>query len=491
MISDSYISRDLSDLEKFVRELSPLLIKGDVVALNGQIGSGKTTLAKLLINNLTQTPIEDIISPTFTLCQTYNRDALEIVHYDFYRIESEVELLEIDLHESLKDKICIIEWANKFSDLLPKDRIEILIECANTERVYNITPLGRFKEAIININKMENFLCNLDIKFTELKKLPGDASNRKYFRVIRPDDTMILMDATQENDIRGKTGLSNGVDDFIVIGEYLDSIDVRVPKLIARNKIDNMILEEDLGEYCYTDILTKDNYRKLYSPAIKTLIHISDIKHPKNISKDSNPHYLQDFDLDIYLNEAEIFIDYYWPFINGKICSADEKQEFILIMAGVHSNLTDDKTLMLRDFHSPNLMFLENESGFKKCAVIDFQDALFGHPLYDLVSLTNDARYTINEDHEKYLIELYKKDFSFNNFQFDNFSFMQQYQILGVQRSIKILGIFARIAILESNQNYLVHMPRVINYIKRIMHSGSIPELTKWLNRNFKETFNV
>ena len=63
---------------------------------------------------------------------------------------------------------------------------------------------------------------------------------------------------------------------------------------------------------------------------------------------------------------------------------------------------------MLRDFHSPNLLFLENEKGYKKCAVIDFQDALLGHPLYDLVSLANDARLTINEDHEKYLIELYK-----------------------------------------------------------------------------------
>ena len=92
---------------------------------------------------------------------------------------------------------------------------------------------------------------------------------------------------------------------------------------------------------------------------------------------------------------------------------------------------------------------------------------------------------------KKYLIGLYKKDFPFNNFQFDSLSFMQQYHILGVQRSIKILGIFARLAILETNQNYLVHMPRVICYIKRIMQSGSIQALACWLNQNFKETFNV
>ena len=244
-------------------------------------------------------------------------------------------------------------------------------------------------------------------------------------------------------------------------------------KLIVRNRIDNILLEEDLGEYSYADMLTKENYQKLYNPAIKTLIHITSINHPKNISTKSNPHYLKEFDLNIYLNEAEIFIDYYWPFIHGKQCNADKKQEFTHVMGEVYSNLTDDKTLMLRDFHSPNLLFLENEDGFRKCAVIDFQDALFGHPLYDLVSLTNDARITIDEHQEKYLIDLYKKDFPFNNFQFDSLSFMQQYHILGVQRSIKILGIFARLAILEANQNYLVHMPRIICYIKRIMQSGS------------------
>ena len=491
MIHSKYISRNLSDLEKLAKELVPLLNEGGVMTLNGQIGAGKTTLAKLIIQELTQTPLEDIVSPTFNLYHTYNRDNLEIAHYDFYRIESEIELLEIDLNESLTDKICIIEWADKFRDLLPKDRIEIFIKCKKNERVYRINPLGKFREVVSNRAKIENYLGGLDINFTELQRLPGDASKRNYYRVMSPDNTMILMDATQESNIKSKTGLSNGIDDFIKIQKYLDSIDVRVPKLIVRNGIDNILLEEDLGGYSYADMLTKENYQKLYNPAIKTLIHISNINHPKNISTDSNPHYLKEFDLDVYLNEAEIFIDYYWPFIHGKQCNADKKQEFTNVMGEVYSNLTDDKTLMLRDFHSPNLLFLENENGFRKCAVIDFQDALFGHPLYDLVSLTNDARISIDEHQEKYLIDLYKKDFPFNNFQFDSLSFIEQYHILGVQRSIKILGIFARLAILETNQNYLVHMPRVICYIKRIMQSGSIQTLACWLNQNFKETFDV
>ena len=357
MIHSKYISQNLSDLEKLSKELAPLLNEGGVVTLNGQIGAGKTTLAKLIIQQLTQTPLEDIVSPTFNLYHTYNKDNLEIAHYDFYRIESEMELHEIDLNESFTDKICIIEWADKFRDFLPKDRIEIFIKCTKNERVYRINPLGKFREVVSNRAKIENFLGGLDINFTELQRLPGDASKRNYYRVMSSDNTMIVMDATQKSDIKNKTGLTNGIDDFIKIQEYLNSIDVRVPKLIVRNKIDNIILEEDLGEYSYTDMLTKENYQKLYNPAIKTLIHISNINHPKNISTKSNPHYLKEFDLNIYLNEAEIFIDYYWPFIHGKQCNADKKQEFTHIMEEVYSNLTNDKTLMLRDFHSPNLLF--------------------------------------------------------------------------------------------------------------------------------------
>ncbi len=491
MIKDRYIFKNLSDLESFVISLSSVLGKGDVITLNGQIGAGKTTFAKFLISNLTQTPIEEISSPTFNLYQTYEGETLDVLHYDFYRIDSELELAEIDLDESYTDKICIIEWANKYPNILPKDRIEISIECKDQERYYKINPLGKCREAIDSLNKVEDFLDEHDIKFKEIKKLPGDASKRGYFRVSNSNKNLIVMDVTQENDANGKTLMTGGIDDFITICEYLDSINVRVPKLIARNKINTLLLEEDLGECSYTGMVAKLDFRELYEPAIETLIHISNIKHPKNISTGPNPHYMRDFDLNIYLKEAGTFIDYYWPFVNGTFCGEDERQEFIEILSNLYSNLSDDKTLMLRDFHSPNLLFLQNEKGLKKCAIIDFQDALLGHPLYDLVSLSNDARLTIDEGHEQYLIDLYKSSFCFNDFEFDKLSFMEQYQILGVQRSIKILGIFARLAIIDSNHNYIVHMPRVITYIKRILESGNLPELKYWLNKNFKEVFNV
>ena len=108
MIHSKYISRKLSDLEKLAKELVPFsLNEGGVKTLNGQIGAGKTTLAKLIIQEITQTSVEDIVSPKHSIYTNPLWDN-EIAHYDFYRIESEIEL-EIDLNESLTDKICIIE----------------------------------------------------------------------------------------------------------------------------------------------------------------------------------------------------------------------------------------------------------------------------------------------------------------------------------------------------------------------------------------------
>ena len=155
------------------------------------------------------------------------------------------------------------------------------------------------------------------------------------------------------------------------------------------------------------------------------------------------------------------------------------------------SDLSPDRTLILRDYHSPNLHYLENEKGHRKCALIDFQDALLGHPLYDLVSLAQDARVTISEVKEKYIIDAFKQKFLFKNFQFGNSSFNEQYQILATQRSLKILGIFARLSLLEGKNNYIIHMPRIINYIRRSMNCSLLDNLTKWLKVNFKDTFDV
>jgi aminoglycoside/choline kinase family phosphotransferase len=114
-----------------------------------------------------------------------------------------------------------------------------------------------------------------------------------------------------------------------------------------------------------------------------------------------------------------------------------------------------------------------------------------GHPLYDLVSLAQDARFTISEDQERYIVDTFEDKFLFNDFQLSKSSFNEQYKILAIQRSLKILGIFARLSLLEGKNNYIIHMPRVVDYIRRSMDCSLLHNLTHWLKINFKDIFDV
>lgn len=479
----------LNELAAFVRYLAPILEKGTLLALNGEIGSGKTTLSKYLINYLTSTRIEEISSPTFNLHQTYSNQDLIISHYDFYRIDTPHELEELDISDSIKNNVTIIEWANKFPSVLPKDHIEIQIINKSDKRDYKIFFHGKYEKVILAHKNRLNFLSNSGLNIRKITNMKGDASKRKYFRVYDGVKNFVLMDASEE--IRKKTKTTKSIKDFIIIDKYLDNIGLRVPKIYGYDIKNQLILEEDLGLTTYNELYLKLNFEKLITPAIESLLILVHSNYTNINDLNGNAIEPNKFDKKIFIHEAKLFIDYYWPYARSSICPEEKKYEFLSIIEKMFSDLSPDRTLILRDYHSPNLHYLENEKGHRKCALIDFQDALLGHPLYDLVSLAQDARVTISEVKEKYIIDAFKQKFLFKNFQFGNSSFNEQYQILATQRSLKILGIFARLSLLEGKNNYIIHMPRIINYIRRSMNCSLLDNLTKWLKVNFKDTFDV
>ncbi|MDG2187302.1 MAG: tRNA (adenosine(37)-N6)-threonylcarbamoyltransferase complex ATPase subunit type 1 TsaE [Hyphomicrobiales bacterium] len=491
MIKNKYKIHNIKELEELAKTISSNLEKGDIIALIGEIGSGKTTLSKFLINQLTSIEINQINSPTFNLYQSYNKNNVLVNHYDFYRIEKYQDLDEIDLEDSYKNGITIIEWADKYINALTQDYIEIHLTEKLSYREYKITPKGKLRKRIKNINSLDNFLKKTNLKINKLEDIYGDASKRKYCRLHLEDKTLILMDSSQEKKKINPTKLSTSISDYIHICKYLEKINIRVPELFYTDIKREYLIEEDFGDLKYSHIISKENFKELYQPAIDTLLHISEIHHPNNLEVNGKTYDIPEYDKKIYLNEVEIFIKFYWPFIKGTICTSAIEKEFMDIWNELLIKISSDKSLVLRDFHSPNLMLLKDEENHKKCGVIDFQDALLGHPIYDLVSLCQDARITISEEEETFLIETYKSKFNFNNYQFDRSNFIDHYCILGTQRSMKILGIFARLSILDSRNDYLVHMPRVINYIKRNMQNSNLSDLSKWLDLNFKEEFYV
>ena len=491
MIREKYKITDIRELKDLARSISKILVKGDVVALIGEIGSGKTTFSKRLINELTSIQVNEISSPTFNLYSIYNKNGVQVNHYDFYRVEDSEDLSEIDLAESYESGITIIEWADKYINVLKNDYIEVHIREKRYHREYQVIGRGNFIQRIKNANSLEYFLEQTNLKINWQENIQGDASKRKYNRLYTEDTTLILMDSSQEKKTANPTKLSTSINDYIHICKYLEKINIRVPKLFYTDTENEYLIEEDFGDLQYSRIVSERNFIELYQPAINTLLHITEIDHPHDLEVGDMTYKIPEYDDMTYLNEIEIFIKFYWPYKKGVICSQSTQNEFMDIFSELLGKLTSDKSLVLRDFHSPNLMFLDTEKNHRKCGVIDFQDALIGHPIYDLVSLSQDARVTITEEQENFLIEQYKDGVNYNNYNFDKSTIMDQYCILGVQRSLKILGIFARLSIIDNRNDYIIHMPRVIHYIRRNIKNSNLSDLSNWLKLNFKEEFYV
>ena len=136
------------DTEKLAKRLVKLSKKDNaVICLNGDLGSGKTTFTRYFIRNFFKSlEIKEIPSPTFTLLQVYEHEGHTINHYDFYRLKNSSELFELNFGEAVTDDVCLIEWADKFEDLLPNDRIEINFQIkSKASRSAQISLRGKFK----------------------------------------------------------------------------------------------------------------------------------------------------------------------------------------------------------------------------------------------------------------------------------------------------------------------------------------------------------
>ena len=140
---------------------------------------------------------------------------------------------------------------------------------------------------------------------------------------------------------------------------------------------------------------------------------------------------------------------------------------------------------MLRDYHSPNLILLDDRSGAGRVGIIDFQDALQGPLAFDLVSLLQDARLDVPADIETELLQRYCSKASTGNEVFDEARFRRTYALLGAQRNTKILGIFTRLARRDNKTRYLAHMPRIWGYLERNLAHPALSGLAAWYDEHF------
>ncbi|MFT3849397.1 MAG: phosphotransferase [Propionivibrio sp.] len=280
----------------------------------------------------------------------------------------------------------------------------------------------------------------------------ADASFRRYFRVTLPNgDTRIVMDAPPElEDCRP----------FLKVAALFGDAGVHVPEVFDTDLAQGFLLLSDLGSTTYLSVLDAATAPKLYRDANAALV---------GIQRASRPDVLPEYDRALLTRELNLFPDWYVARHLG--LELDEKQDAAL--RGVFekiivNNLAQPKVFVHRDYHSRNLMVLDGDHP-RNPGIIDFQDAVYGPITYDLVSLYRDAYITWDEKDELDFVIRYWEMARQAGLPVhpDFHDFYRDYEWMGVQRQIKVLGIFARLCYRDGKDAYVNDMPRVMAYLRR------------------------
>jgi N-acetylmuramate 1-kinase len=485
---------DLVQLDLLASRIALQVKPGDVIALSGPLGAGKTTWARFLIARLGGEG--EVPSPTFALMQTYACPRLTVHHCDFYRLQPS-ELDELGLDDALGQGALIIEWPERAGTWLPADRLDIAMDetAAPNLRRLELTGHGTWQQRLARLVALDHFLAATDYADAAARYLQGDASTRAYARLVLPDRTAILMDAPRQPDgppIRdGKpystlAHLAEDVTPFVAVGVALRERGLSAPAIYAFDLAQGLLLLEDLGDRVFTSEAASGRpLGELYGAAVDVLLALSTQPPLMWLPIEGHAAYaLPAFDDDAMLTEALLLVDWYWPALHGRPVPDDVQADFIALWQPLLREAAQaDRGWVLRDFHSPNLMWLPERAGIRRVGLLDFQDALAGPAAYDLVSLLQDARLDVPETLEAELLDRYCAARGAREPHFSSDEFRTLYATLGAQRSSKILGIFARLAKRDGKRGYLSHLPRVARYLARNLSHPALAGLRAWTMR--------
>jgi len=275
----------------------------------------------------------------------------------------------------------------------------------------------------------------------------ADASFRRYFRVTLPDRTLIAMDAPPQHE---------DCKPFLHVAEVFGAAGVNVPEVLAKDLQQGFLLLTDLGHTTYLSALNEADADRLYRDAMEALLRIQIA---------SRPGVLPPYDEALLTREMRLFPEWYVDKHLG--CALDDRQQTALqqVFDTLNRNiLAQGQVYVHRDYHSRNLMVCDDNPG-----ILDFQDAVHGAITYDLVSLLKDAYIRWEEEQViDWVVRFWEgarkaglpvpADFS---------EFYRDFEWMGAQRHIKVLGIFARLYHRDGKAGYLDDMPLVMDYLRR------------------------
>ena len=487
---------DLVRLDIIAGRLALVLKTGDVLALSGPLGAGKTTFARALIAGLGGAA--EVPSPTFALMQRYEVPHLTLAHCDFYRLEPG-ELDELGLEDALAEGTVLVEWPERASSWLPQDRLDIGIEETarpDTRRIV-LTGQGDWAKRLDRLEALSRFLDRTPHGETIARHLQGDASTRSYARLGAPGRSVILMNSPRQPDgppIRGGkpysalVHLAEDVTPFVAVAGALKEAGLSVPDIYAFDLDQGFIVLEDLGDAVFGKEVQRGRpLSELWAPAVDVLVALAGKDPPERLPIAGHaPYLLPHYDTEAMLIEASLLIDWFWPALHGREAPPGLVEEFESVWRPFLAQANEaDLGWVLRDYHSPNLMWLPEREGIRRVGILDFQDAVLGPLAYDLVSLLQDARLDMPEALEGELLARYCAARGASSKPFSRDRFLALYAVLGAQRNSKILGIFARLAKRDGKRGYLAHIPRVARYLERDLAHPSLAGLRRFYDREF------
>jgi N-acetylmuramate 1-kinase len=486
----------LPRLDIVAGRLALVLKTGDVIALSGPLGAGKTTFVRALIAGLRGEA--EVPSPTFALMQRYEVPHLTLTHCDFYRLEPQ-DLDELGLDDAVSEGAVMIEWPERVPSWLPGDRLDIAIE--ETAKPYArrivMTGRGSWAKRLERLRAASDFLDQTPFAKADARYLQGDASTRSYARLALPGRSAIFMNSRRQPDgppIRGGkpysalVHLAEDITPFVAVGQALKESGFSAPTIYSFDLDHGFMLLEDLGHDVYgAEVGRGRSLRELWTPAVDVLVALAKKQPPALLAIEGHaPYRLPRYNAEAMLIEASLLIDWFWPALHGRAAPPALVEEFEALWRPLLAEAEKaDPGWVIRDYHSPNLMWLPERDGIKRVGILDFQDALRGPLAYDLVSLLQDARLDVPEALERELLGRYCAARGADSKPFSRDHFVSLYAVLGAQRNSKILGIFARLAKRDGKRGYLGHIPRVAGYLERCLAHPSLAQLRRFYAREF------
>ncbi len=487
---------------ELAQEFSTLVRSGDAVMLSGDLGAGKTTFARAIIRELVADPMLEAPSPTFTLMQIYEGAGKRVVHADFYRLENAAELADIGWEEATDDAIVLVEWAERARETLSPDRLEVrlsFVDGDNREaRRLTISGYGRFVSRLASFKAIRELLRKSGWAGAARSFLQGDASTRAYERLEQPDGRRaILMISPARPDgppIRyGKSysaiaRLAENVVPFVALSQALRGLSLSAPEVYASDLDAGLLIIEDLGGEGVVDDNGPIVERYLEAAGALAFLHAQRLQETIEV-EGYGDYRIPPYDLDALLIEAELLVDWYLPRVKAPISSGARATFINLWRQALVEVASDPPTWTLRDYHSPNLLWLAQRTGLARIGILDFQDCVLGHPAYDMASLGQDARVDAPDDLELKLLAHYAKLRREADSGFDIAAFAKAYAILAAQRATKILGIFARLDQRDGKPQYLAHLPRVESYLRKSLRHPALADVKAWYEANIPGLF--